>query len=121
MTSDTDPLPALGEAGTGSSGPDVFTLASGVSQAIAASPDLDAMLSVIARRVAEALDVWECDIYEYRSETDELTATAIWSPDLTQRDREWLGGSYPLTARPSYRRLPWRPRRRPRRRACAAR
>ena len=53
---------------------DVFALASDVSLAIAASPDLDEMLSVIARRVAEALDVWECDIYEYRPETDALVA-----------------------------------------------
>jgi diguanylate cyclase (GGDEF)-like protein len=85
--------------------PDALTVTSGVSLAIAASAGLDEMLTAIARRVVEALDVWECDIYEYRSETDELSATAIWSPDLTQRDREWLGGSYPLRARPSYRRL----------------
>ena len=47
---------------------DVFALASDVGLAIAARPDLDEMLSVIARRVAEALDVWECDIYEYLPE-----------------------------------------------------
>ena len=85
--------------------PDVLALTSDVSRAIAASSGLDEMLAAIARRVVEALDVWECDIYEYRPETDELIATAIWSPDLTQRDREWLGGSYPLKAWPSYRRL----------------
>jgi len=37
--------------------PDVFALASDVGLAIAASPDLEEMLSVIARRVAEALDI----------------------------------------------------------------
>ena len=74
MTPDADPAPAPGVTGSGSHRPDVFTLASGVSQAIAASPDLDAMLSVVARRVAEALDVWECDIYEYRPEADTLVA-----------------------------------------------
>ena len=86
-------------------GADVFTLASDVSQAIAASPDLDEMLSVIARRVAEALDVWECNIYEYRPETDSLVATALWASEITEDDRAWLGSVYPMADRPSYQHL----------------
>ena len=82
--------------------PDVFTLASAVGLAVAAGPDLDAMLSVVARRVAEALGVWECDIYEYRPESHALVATALWSPELADRDREWLGTVYPVAERPSY-------------------
>jgi len=80
----------------------VLEVASGVSFAIAESPDLDEMLAVVARRVAEALGVWECDIYEYRPESDALVATALWSPELTDRDREWLGTMYPVAERPSY-------------------
>jgi GGDEF domain-containing protein len=38
-------------------GADAFTLASDVSRAIAASPDLNEMLSAVARHAAEALDV----------------------------------------------------------------
>ena len=82
--------------------PDVLDVASGVSLAITDSPDLHQMLSVIARRVAEALGVWECDIYEYRPESDALVATALWSPELTDRDREWLGTVYPVAERPGY-------------------
>ena len=82
--------------------PDVLDVASGVSFAISDSPDLDEMLSVVAQRVAEALGVWECDIYEYRPESEALVATALWSPRLTARDREWLGGVYPVAERPSY-------------------
>jgi GAF domain-containing protein len=85
--------------------PDVVALTSDVNLAIAGSPDLDEMLAAVARRVVEALDVWECDIYEFRPESDELVATAIWSRDLTQRDRDWVGSSYPVAGRPSYRRL----------------
>ena len=105
MATDTDPMPPRGGTGTGASHPDVFTLASGVSQAIAAIPDLDAMLSVVARRVAEALDVWECDIYEYRPEADTLVATALWASELTEDDKAWLGTVYPMSERPSYRRM----------------
>ena len=85
--------------------PDVFALASDAGLAIAGSPDLDEMLSVIARRVAEALDVWECDIYEYLPEFDTLVAVAMWSPDVTARDREWLGSAYPIAERASYEKL----------------
>src|SRR5665647_2038188 len=82
--------------------PDVLDVASGVSFVITDSPDLDEMLSVVARRVAEALGVWECDIYEYRPESDALVATALWSPELSACDREWLGTVYGLAERPSY-------------------
>jgi GAF domain-containing protein len=105
MAPDADPARALGVSGTGSPRPDVYTLASGVSQAITASPDLEAMLSVVARRVAEALDVWECDIYEYRPEADTLVASALWASELTGDDKEWLGTVYPMSERPSYRRM----------------
>jgi len=83
-------------------GADAITLASGVSRAIAVSSGLDEMLSAIARRVAEALDVWECNIYEYRPETDALVATALWASEITAGDREWLGTVYPIADRPSY-------------------
>lgn len=82
--------------------PEVFALASDVGLAIAASSDLDEMLSEIARRVAEALDVWECDIYEYRPESDTLVAAAMWSREMTARDKEWLGTVFPVDERPSY-------------------
>ncbi len=93
------------DAVSGRHGADAITLASGVSRAIAVSPDLDAMLSAIARRVAEALDVWECNIYEYRPETDSLVATALWSSEITSDDREWLGTVYPVADRPSYQQM----------------
>jgi GGDEF domain-containing protein len=85
--------------------PDFLDVAAGVSLAIADSPDLDEMLSEVARRVAEALGVWECDIYEYRPDSDALVATALWSPELNARDRDWLGTVYPIAERPSYERL----------------
>ncbi len=85
--------------------PDFLDVAAGVSLAIADSPDLDEMLSEVARRVAEALGVWECDIYEYRPDSDALVATALWSPELNARDRDWLGTVYPVAHRPSYERL----------------
>jgi GAF domain-containing protein len=90
---------------TGRRDGDAFSRASAVSRAIAASPDLDEMLAAIARRVAEALDVWECNIYEYRPESDSLVATALWASEATEDDRAWLGTVYPVADRPSYQHL----------------
>jgi GAF domain-containing protein len=84
---------------------DTFTLASDASLAIAASSGLNEMLEAIARRVAEALDVWECNIYEYRPETDALVATALWASEATPEDEAWLGSVYPVADRPSYQQL----------------
>ncbi len=59
--------------------------------------------AVIARRVAEALEVWECDLYEYDAENGRLVGTAVWARELTDADLDWVGGSFSLDERPSYR------------------
>jgi GAF domain-containing protein len=97
----SDPRPGPAGAG-GTEWADVITLASGVSEAVSGSPGLDEMLEAIARRVAEAMDVWECNIYEYRPETDTLVATALWASETTPEDEAWLGTIYPVADRPSY-------------------
>jgi GAF domain-containing protein len=84
---------------------DAFSLATDASRVIANSTGLDEMLSAIARRAAEALDVWECNIYEYRPETDSLVATALWASEITEEDEAWLGTVYPVADRPSYQHL----------------
>ena len=86
----------------GSDDADALTLASSVSEALSTSSGVDEMLEAVARRVAEALDVWECDIYEYRPETDTLVATALWAGEVTPDDEAWVGTVYPIADRPSY-------------------
>ncbi len=58
--------------------------------------------TVIAQRVAEALDVWECDLYEYDADSRTLTAAAIWARELTDEDRAWVGTRISLDDRPGY-------------------
>ena len=58
--------------------------------------------TVIARRVAEALDAWECDLYEYDPETRLLTCAAIWACELSERDEAWVGTDVSLADRPGY-------------------
>ena len=52
--------------------PDVATLASGVGLAIAASPELEEVLAVVARTTAEALGAEQCQI-QARSTTPPRT------------------------------------------------
>jgi len=58
--------------------------------------------TVIVRRVAEALDAWECDLYEYDSESRTLTAAALWARELTDEDEAWVGMRISLDDRPGY-------------------
>jgi diguanylate cyclase (GGDEF)-like protein len=58
--------------------------------------------TVIARHVAEALDVWECSLYEYDPTCRTLTAAAVWSQDPTPEDEAWVGARLSLDERPGY-------------------
>jgi len=74
--------------------------------AIAASAFADAVLSdtlaVLAEQIAEALDCFECCIYDYLPERDSLRALAIWSRRLSARDREWVGKVHDLQEIPDF-------------------
>jgi GGDEF domain-containing protein len=56
----------------------------------------------IARRIAQELDVWECDLYEFLPDSDELLAVAVWSRQLTDQDRAWIGTRVAVAQRPTY-------------------
>ncbi len=58
--------------------------------------------TVIARRVAEVLGAWECDLYEYDPDRRTLTAAAIWARELTERDESRVGTDVSLDDRPGY-------------------
>ena len=72
---------------------------------ISSSLMLEETLSLIAQRTAEAVDAWECDLYEYSPQTNTLTGTAFWSRDPRHADLEWVGTVVDLSARPAYGRI----------------
>jgi len=74
-----------------------------VGAAITSSLVLEDVLSTVARRIAEALGVWECDLYEYYSESGTIVASATWSLEMTQDDLDWPGTVITLKDRDSYR------------------
>ncbi len=63
---------------------------------------LEDVLARVAQGIGEALDVWECDLYEYSAERNTLTAKAAWVLEPTKDDEEWIGTVVDLVGRPSY-------------------
>jgi diguanylate cyclase (GGDEF)-like protein len=74
-----------------------------VGAAVTSSLVLEDVLATVARRIAEALGVWECDLYEYYSESQTIVASATWSREMTQDDIAWPGTAVALKDRESYR------------------
>jgi diguanylate cyclase (GGDEF)-like protein len=74
-----------------------------VGGAITASLVLEEVLVDVAQRIAEAVDVWECDLHEYYPESGALVCAACWSREMTQADRDWVGQVLSLDDQPSYR------------------
>lgn len=59
-------------------------------------------LAEVARRVAEALGVSGCDLYELLPERHQLVAVAAWSCEPSEHDRPWIGSVVGLAERPTY-------------------
>jgi diguanylate cyclase (GGDEF)-like protein len=68
----------------------------------AGGPKLKSGGVVGASKRGDALDVWECNLYEYLPDSDELLAVAVWSRQLTDKDREWIGTRVTVAQRPTY-------------------
>ena len=62
-----------------------------IGLAITSSLVLEEALAAVARCLAEAFDVWECDLFEYRPQHDELRALAVWARELRQVDSDFVG------------------------------
>ncbi|HJW75099.1 MAG TPA: diguanylate cyclase [Thermoleophilia bacterium] len=73
-----------------------------VSSALTSSLVLDDALTTIARRIAEAMDVWGCDIHDYDAQSHTLTVAAWWCPQPTEADLAWIGTVAHLEERSGY-------------------
>jgi diguanylate cyclase (GGDEF)-like protein len=79
-----------------------YALACEVSAAITSSLVLEDVMATVARRIAEALDVWECDLYEYYPVSETMIATACWAREMTPEDVDWVGTRTDVKERRSY-------------------
>ena len=85
---------------------DFLAILQDVTVSITSSLDLEETLDLIVRRTAQAFGVWECDLFEYTPETDSMTARAMWAPEITAADEEWLGSIVCLDEWPPYKKIP---------------
>ena len=76
-----------------------------VGASLTSSLALEEVLESVARRIAEALGVWECDLYEYYPESETIVATTAWAVEMTREDHDWIGTVWSLVDRESYRRV----------------
>ena len=74
-----------------------------VSAALTSSLVLEDVLADVARRLTEALGVWECDLYEYYPENGTIVCSSCWSREMTQGDWDWIGKVVDLEGWPTYR------------------
>ena len=85
--------------------PERYAVTAEIVAAITSSRVLEEVLANVARRTAEALNVWECDIYEYHADDDIIVGQALWAREPHPADAEWLGSSQALADQPIHRRV----------------
>jgi len=90
-------------SGGPSSRSEEYALACEVSAAITSSLVLEDVMATVARRIAEALGVWECGLYEYYPVSETMIATACWAREMTPEDVAWIGTRVDVRERPAYR------------------
>jgi diguanylate cyclase (GGDEF)-like protein len=89
-------------SGGPSSRSEAYALACEVSAAITSSLVLEDVMATVARRIAEALDVWECDLYEYYPVSETMIAAACWAREMTPEDLAWVGTRVDVRERRTY-------------------
>jgi diguanylate cyclase (GGDEF)-like protein len=82
-----------------------FTVTAEIAAAITSSLVLDEVLASVARRSAESLDLWECDIYEYRSQEGVTVGQAMWAREPHPGDADWVDSRETLVGQPTFRRV----------------
>jgi len=86
-----------------SSQTDALAVVREVTAAVAAAEDVELTLEHAARLTAQAVGVWECDVYEYVPQERKLVATATWAVAPTPYDEDWLGDTIDVDELVEYR------------------
>ncbi len=82
-----------------------YALACEVGASVTSSATPEDVLVTVARRIAEALDVWECDLCQYYADSETIVAAACWARRMTPEDHAWVGTRMSLSDHPTYRQV----------------
>jgi transcriptional regulator with GAF, ATPase, and Fis domain len=80
-----------------------FTVTADIVAAITSSVALEEVLANVAQRTAEALELWECDVYSYQAGASLAICLAVWAVEPDPGDAEWVGASVALEDQPTLR------------------
>ena len=81
---------------------DLKPIVAQISAALASSLVLEEVLALIARRIAEAMDVWGCHILMYDARENTLTGVGYWAREISGEDAEETGAVIDLDERRDY-------------------
>lgn len=70
------------------------------SRGIGTSLVLEDVLESVARRLGEAFDVWECDIFEYSQSSNTITCLAEWIREPQPGEQSYVGRVVDLATQP---------------------
>jgi diguanylate cyclase (GGDEF)-like protein len=84
---------------------DPVAVALNIGLAITSSLNLDVALQSVARGLAEAFAVGECDLFAYLPEDEALVAVACWAREATAADADYVGTVERLRLHPAHRLL----------------
>jgi diguanylate cyclase (GGDEF)-like protein len=79
-----------------------FSVTAKIISDLTSSLVLDDVLASVARRSAEILDLWECDIYDYRAGEHCTVGLALWAREPHPADGDWVGSIATLDEQPSF-------------------
>lgn len=79
-----------------------FEVTAELIAAITSSLVLDEVLASVARRTAEALDLWECAIYEYHAAEGITVGQALWAREPHPGDADWVGSTASADEMPTF-------------------
>ena len=82
-----------------------LTVTAEVVSDISSSLVLDEVLTSIAQRTCEVLEVWECDLYGWIAPEEQVSCLAVWAREPHAGDAEWVGARLSLTEQPTFRRV----------------
>jgi GGDEF domain-containing protein len=79
-----------------------FAVTAEIISDLTSSLVLDDVLASVARRTVEILDLWECDIYDYRAGENCTVGLALWAREPHPADADWIGSIATLDEQPSF-------------------
>jgi len=79
-----------------------FTVTADIVTDITSSLSIEDILAGVVKRSTDALEVWECDVYEYAAESGSVTCSASYALEEDPTAAGWVGSSMAIADQPAF-------------------